>query len=167
VARRNSGTGANAEKNTTVPGATDGNSAASAPPSAERGSIGQQIYEQVQELVAREGITRSAAFARISEATGRQAGTVSANYYRVARQHGTGRGPRRKAGTSSQPRPRGRRRATTGPSDAIRNVQQALSTALGRQDAEIARLRAENANFAELRRLIDGQRSGRGRQRRG
>ena len=48
------------------------------------GVIGEQIYDQVEKLVA-DGMNRTQAFAEISKQSGRQAGTVAANYYRVAR----------------------------------------------------------------------------------
>src|SRR2546430_1218353 len=66
------------------------------------GEIGEQIFEQVESLVAG-GMNRTEAFAKISADTGRRAGTVAANYYRVAR---------KRAGGSL--RPRTRRRARTG-----------------------------------------------------
>ena len=60
------------------------------------GEIGEQISEQVEKLVAG-GMNRSEAFAKISADTGRRAGTVAANYYRVARKravaHCASRGP--------------------------------------------------------------------------
>ena len=52
------------------------------------GTIGKQIYAQVEQLTAQGGMTRLAAFKQIAEASGRQPGTVAANYYRIARQKG-------------------------------------------------------------------------------
>ena len=51
-----------------------------------RGRIGVEIYEQVEQLVKEHGISRTEAFQRLSDETGRRAGTVAANYYRIARQ---------------------------------------------------------------------------------
>src|SRR6478752_5502448 len=48
------------------------------------GEVGEQIFEQVEKLVAG-GMNRTEAFAKISADSGRRAGTVAANYYRVAR----------------------------------------------------------------------------------
>ncbi len=42
------------------------------------GVIGEQIYDQVEKLVA-DGMNRTQAFAEISKQAGRQAGTVAAN----------------------------------------------------------------------------------------
>lgn len=68
------------------------------------GVIGEQIFDQVEKLVAT-GMTRTQAFAQISSESGRRAGTVAANYYRVARKRGTG---------ATRPRA-GRRRAAAAP----------------------------------------------------
>lgn len=47
-------------------------------------TIGPEIYERVNTLMA-EGKTRTEAFAQVGEERGSRAGTVAANYYRVAR----------------------------------------------------------------------------------
>jgi sirohydrochlorin ferrochelatase len=64
-------------------------------------TIGPEIFKRVNELVA-EGKRRSEAFALVGEERGSSPGTVSANYYRVARaqakrrgQRPAGRSPRR------------------------------------------------------------------------
>ena len=51
--------------------------------SGNRGRIGNEIFEQVEKLVSEEGLSRSQAFQRVSDETGRRPGTVSANYYRA------------------------------------------------------------------------------------
>src|SRR5690348_11557860 len=53
------------------------------------GEIGEKIFDDVEKLVAG-GMNRSQAFAKISADTGRRAGTVAANYYRVARKRAGG-----------------------------------------------------------------------------
>jgi hypothetical protein len=63
---------------------------------ARDGSVGRATFERVNELV-KEGLTKSQAFAKIAEETGRNSGTVSANYYRVARRSGAGKRRRRAA----------------------------------------------------------------------
>src|SRR4051794_20388664 len=55
-------------------------------------TIGPAIYEEVNKLVA-EGKTRTEAFAEVAKNRKARDGTVAANYYRVARQHGQGREP--------------------------------------------------------------------------
>jgi len=59
---------------------------------ARTATIGPAIYEEVNKLVA-EGKTRTQAFAEVAKKRKARDGTVAANYYRVARQHGQGRKP--------------------------------------------------------------------------
>src|SRR5688572_840706 len=82
---------------------------ASEPTSAQRGNVGNEIFDQVEKLMAEEGLSRTNAFQRLSETTGRRAGTVAANYYRVARQRGAELQPRAPRGSRSGG---GARRAT-------------------------------------------------------
>lgn len=122
-----------------------------------RGGVAEQIFAEVEDLTAGGAMSKSDAFARISERTGRRAGTVAANYYRIARKRGadleprTRRGPGRPAGSGRGPR------ATTpvGDSDAvIRRLEEAMAdlAALVRaQDSEIARLREASEQFERLR----------------
>jgi hypothetical protein len=53
-------------------------------------TIGPAIFEQVNKLVA-DGKSRTEAFTQIARERKSRPGTVSANYYRVARQQGQGR----------------------------------------------------------------------------
>ena len=41
--------------------------------SAPRGSVGNEIFDQVEKLMAEEGLSRTNAFQRLSEMTGRRA----------------------------------------------------------------------------------------------
>jgi hypothetical protein len=120
-----------------------------------RGSVGAEIFDEVERLVSDEGINRSEAFQRISERTGRRPGTVAANYYRIARQRGAPLRPRRRRGTSGSAG-RGRRRAGGDVQAALTQASAALDQ-LGalarRQEQEIARLRDEVAGYAEIKRL--------------
>jgi hypothetical protein len=109
-----------------------------------RGTIGEQIFEQVEQLTAQGAMNRLAAFKQVASASGRQVGTVAANYYRVARQRGATL-QRRGAGKAST----GRRG-----SGRILAVLRVLERLLVAQEEEIARLRKENARFAQLRRLL-------------
>jgi hypothetical protein len=111
------------------------------------GVIGEQIFEQVEKLVAG-GMNRTQAFAKISADSGRQAGTVAANYYRVARKRGT-TAPRRRRKTSTARSAPARRpprsRKTGGDIDALtsRLVDdvQALANAMKSQATEVEDLR--------------------------
>ena len=51
------------------------------------GSVGRDTFQRVEALV-KTGKTKSAAFKQVAKDTGRNEGTVSANYYRVARTSG-------------------------------------------------------------------------------
>lgn len=120
---------------------------------AARGGVGNQIFDEVERLVA-DGMNKSQAFEAISERTGRQAGTVAANYYRVARQRGTELRPRRRRNGAAPTR---RGRATGGDvGTALANLTAALdelARAVRRQEQELARLRAESQDYAEIRKL--------------
>jgi hypothetical protein len=105
------------------------------------GTIGKQVFAQVEELTAQGGMTRLAAFKQIAEASGRQVGTVSANYYRIARQKG------------APLRSRKSRSAASGAS-RISDVVQQVQRLLQQQADEIQRLWKETAQFAKIRRLL-------------
>jgi hypothetical protein len=120
-----------------------------------RGSIGVEIYEQVERMLAEDKITRAEAFKRLSDETGRKPGTVAANYYRIARQRGAPLQPRGRRGSRA-----GRGRGRTGSGDAAAALSRAMSAldelsgVVRRQEQEISRLRAENEGFNEIRRLM-------------
>ena len=117
------------------------------------GVIGEQIFDQVEKLVAT-GMTRTQAFAQISSESGRRAGTVAANYYRVARKRGTSatrpRAGRRRA--AAAPARRTTTRARTGRAAAGTDIDalagrlvsdvQALADALKSQASEVRDLRS-------------------------
>lgn len=46
-----------------------------------RGNIGEQIFAEVEQLTAGGAMKRLAAFKAVAERSGRQVGTVAANYY--------------------------------------------------------------------------------------
>jgi hypothetical protein len=115
------------------------------------GEIGEQIFEQVEQLRG-EGLSRTEAFNRISEESGRRAGTVAANYYRVARKRAGGslRGARnggRSTPTRAAGGRRGGRRAQGGDDidalarELIANVE-ALAAAVTAQAAEVEDMRS-------------------------
>ena len=70
-------------------------------------TIGPAIYQRVNELVS-EGKARMEAIAQVAQERGQQPGTVSANYYRVARQGQT----RRASKTGRRRRPTAARKPT-------------------------------------------------------
>ena len=128
-------------------------------PARARGNIGNEIFEQVEKIVAEQGLTRTQAFQKLSEDTGRRAGTVAANYYRVARQRGAPLQPRkRRAGGTRGParaaglgRGRGRRAAPPSADAALARATEAikeLEAIVRSQEKELAGLR-ELASAAE------------------
>lgn len=111
-----------------------------------RGSIGEQIFAEVEQLTAGGAMNRLAAFNAVAERSGRKLGTVAANYYRVARKRGAPLRARRPSGS-----PAGRRVGGTG---TVASALKALQAALQEQERELARLRDENRRFQQLRRLL-------------
>jgi hypothetical protein len=72
-------------------------------------TIGPEIYERVNALVA-EGKTRTEAFAQVGQERNSRAGTVAANYYRVARANAK---PGTRAGRTGSRRTRAKQTRTT------------------------------------------------------
>src|SRR5438552_2282710 len=111
------------------------------------GVIGEQIFEQVDKLVAG-GMNRTQACAKLSADSGRQAGTVAGDYYRGARKRGTTSPRRRRKASTARSAPTrrpARARKAGGDIDALatRLVDdvQALANAIKSQAAEVEDLR--------------------------
>jgi hypothetical protein len=121
-----------------------------------RGRIGAEIFEQVEKMISEEKLSRTEAFQRLSDATGRRPGTVAANYYRVARQRGATLAPRVRRGVG-RPR-RSARGAAGGDAQAVVGRAMAALEELGglvrRQEQELSRLRDENTQFDQIRQLM-------------
>ena len=128
-------------------------------PETTRGNIGNEIFEQVEKIVADEGLTRTQAFQKLSEQTGRRAGTVAANYYRVARQRGAPLQPRRRrAGTRGPARGRRRPSASSGADAALARATEAireLEAIVRSQEKELAALREQAAVVDQLQKVLD------------
>ncbi len=121
-----------------------------------RGNIGNEIFEQVEKIISDEGLSRTQAFQRLSELTGRRAGTVAANYYRVARQRGATLAPRAPRG-SKQRAARSGSGSSAGVESALSRASSAideLSAIVRRQEKEIADLRADAAKWEQVRDLL-------------
>jgi hypothetical protein len=125
---------------------------------SRRGSVGNEIFDQVERLVSTEGLSRTQAFQRISEQTGRRAGTVAANYYRVARQRGATLQPRKPRGTAARRRAPRRGAAAGGNADAAlakaMDALQELAGVVRQQEKELAGLREQADQMERLRALI-------------
>jgi len=138
----------------------DGNASAHAG-DRTRGNVGETIYAEVTRLVAGGRMSKRDAFAQVAEAQGRQVGTVSASYYRIARQRGQGRGPRSSGTGSARARRSGRARggSTLDAISALKRALDELGRAVRERDREIARLNEENAKYGEIASLIAGAQS--------
>jgi hypothetical protein len=114
----------------------------------QRGAIGQQIFAQVEQLTAGGTMNKLAAFKQIAETSGREVGTVAANYYRVARQKGAPLRTRRRG------RPPGSGKGTS--TSRVTSALELIASALRAQEQELAKLRAEVASFEKVRELLKG-----------
>lgn len=114
---------------------------------ATRGSIGLQTFAEVERLTVGGKVTRQAAFEAIAKRSGKNAGTISANFYRVARQRGAVKRHRRRGA------PKGGGGAG-GLGARIAHALQAIKVALQAQHKEIAQLRRDSARWDAVRRLV-------------
>lgn len=116
---------------------------------ARDGAVGEATFEQVEALT-KQGMSKTEAFAQIAGDTGRNRGTVAANYYRVARASGAVK-PRKRRGkatkTASSSRARTSRGAAarngsdiTSLSDELVRSVTALADVVKQQQAEVTAL---------------------------
>jgi hypothetical protein len=128
---------------------------------AERGTIGKATFDRVQELVGA-GASKSDAFAKVADESGRTAATVATAFYRVARSLPDGGGvkqrPRKKTATAAAPAPARRPREATPSIDAIvadlhRGVD-ALAARLRAAEGELAARRDESARIDQIRKML-------------
>ena len=115
------------------------------------GSIGKATFAKVEALT-KKGKSKTEAFAQVASETGRNPGTVAANYYRVARANGAvkprpkRRTTRSRAAANARSARRTARKTTANgrldqlTNDLIASVQ-ALAAAVKEQDQEVADLR--------------------------
>ncbi len=126
-----------------------------------KATIGPAVYQRVNELVG-EGKTRTQAFAAVATERGQTPGTVSANFYRVARTQGATRTRRRgerRASTTPKRTTRAARPATAAPTRATPATARSGDSDLGALAAQIATLTQQlvqqiEARDAKLRELI-------------
>ena len=127
---------------------------------AERGNIGNEIFEQVEKIIQEEGLSRTNAFQRLSEMTGRRAGTVAANYYRVARQRGATLQPRAPRGSKTRRAAPAARTSGGGGGDADAALSRAMDSLqelagiVRSQEKELATLRAQVQQVEKLKGLL-------------
>ncbi len=128
------------------------------------GSIGRATFEAVNKLIADGSMTKQSAFVAYGKQTKTQPGTVGANYYRVARAEGAVKPRTRRVAAASgvsntdvvsakptrAPRPRAS--ASTGLDATLATLVTSI------EDLAVA-LKQEQAEKADLRRRLDGQRA--------
>lgn len=114
---------------------------------APRG-VGERIFQEVEKLTAGGKMNRLGAFKSIASRTGKKVGTVTANYYRIARKRGVPLRARRSGGAGGA--------AAKGGAGSVITALRRLEAVLHAQEAELTALRKENQRFAKLRRLLKG-----------
>jgi hypothetical protein len=129
------------------------------------GEIGEQIFDQVEKLVAG-GMNRTEAFAKISADSGRRAGTVAANYYRVARKRAggslrprkrkPGRPAGRAAGAAATTARRGARRGRAAASSAAGDIDALASALVQNVQALAEAVKSQAGEVKDLRKKLDG-----------
>ena len=127
---------------------------------AERGSVARATFDRIQALVA-DGMSLKAAFAKLSDSSGRSAGTIQAAYYRYARKVGAvnerlGR-PSKTAATRGRSAPRKPRTLAAAAllSDLAKRLADA-ATALQALAAEVGSLERDAAAWRDVKRLVAG-----------
>jgi hypothetical protein len=126
------------------------------------GSVGRQTFQQVEALVD-EGKTKTEAFKQVAAATGRKVGTVSANYYRVARTNGAGkpRGRRGKASTATAPQGRRNGAHTVKEHRSVstgKSIDEVVGQLVASLEALAEAVKAQDAEVRQLRGRLDGVR---------
>jgi hypothetical protein len=124
------------------------------------GSVGRATFEAINKITSDGKLTKQTAFILYGERTNTKPGTVSANYYRVARADGATKPSKqrpptaRKAASSATAPPR-RPRQLRRP-EASTNLDAAVRGLLAGVEALAAALREEQAEAAALRQQLDG-----------
>ena len=112
--------------------------------------ISKEVFEQVEAVKARESITKNQeAFKRVSDATGRSVGTISANYYREARNRKKGSSLAGTLRSSARPA-RDRSKEINWLAEQLVKTAQRIAVLLAEQQQELAdeRRRIEKAKQA-------------------
>ncbi len=134
---------------------------------AERGTIGKATFEQVTALV-NDGMTRSAAFAKVAEESERTPATVATAFYRVAREMPDGGGVRQRPRKRHVPDATAPATPKRGPGRPLRapatDVDELLATAhrtidalgahLRKLDQEVRDLKDNGARIDQIRSLL-------------
>jgi hypothetical protein len=127
------------------------------------GSVGRDTFEQVEALL-KQGKNKTEAFKQVAADTGKNSGTVAANYYRVARDAGAVKPRKVLAKAPPSTARRGRQKTAQSvrrPSDsrsgntAQGGVDQILSQVLANVQALTEAVKAQDAEVRELQGRLD------------
>jgi hypothetical protein len=135
------------------------------PKRTRNGSVGRDTFDQVEALV-KEGKTKTEAFKQIADTTGKNSGTVAANYYRVARASGAVKLGKRRAKAAPARATRGRQRAaqsvrrpsSVGSGNGVNGVDQIVGQLVASVQALTEAVKSQDAEVRELRGRLDGLR---------
>lgn len=127
------------------------------------GSVGKETFDQVEALL-KQGKSKSEAFAQIASDSGKNAGTVAANYYRVARANGSMR-PRRRRTSATKATSRSTARRATGrrtdrqSSNGSGEIDRLTAELVSNVQALAKAMQAQSQEVSDLRQRLDGVRS--------
>jgi hypothetical protein len=133
------------------------------PNRARGGSVGRETFERVEALV-KQGKNKSEAFKQIAADTGKNVGTVAANYYRVARPSGAVK-PRKALAPERATRGRKKAAQTGRQTRSVRSGNSAggVEQIVGQLAATVAALteavKDQDVEVRELRGRLDGVRN--------
>jgi hypothetical protein len=124
------------------------------------GSVGRATFDAVNQMTADGTRTKQAAFIEYGQRTNTKPGTVSANYYRVARAKGTSKPRKPRLATArattrpapSTPRKPGRR----GRPNSSTDVETAVRNLLANVETLVAVLKHQQAETTALQQQLDG-----------
>jgi methyl-accepting chemotaxis protein len=124
------------------------------------GSIGKETFDQVEALL-KQGRSKTEAFAQIASDSGKNAGTVAANYYRVARANGSvkPRRRRRKATTPARATTATASRRARQSSNGNGEIDRLTADLVSNVQALAKAMQAQSQEVSDLRQRLDGVRS--------
>ena len=131
---------------------------------ARDGSVGRDTFERVDALL-RQGTNKTEAFKQVADETGKNSGTVAANYYRAARAGGVVKPPKRRATAATAMRGRQKatqnvgRRGRASSDNGFDGVDQIIEQLVASVVALTGVAKAQDAEVRELRRRVDGVRT--------
>ena len=131
--------------------------------SSRRGSIGRATFEAINTMTADGKLTKQAAFTAFGERTNTKPGTVSANYYRVARAEAPAKTAKRrpaaaKKATASAATSRRQQRRPR-PDQAGTDLDAVLLALVVGVETLAAAIKEEHAEAAALRQQLEGLRA--------